>query len=49
LAGLPVAAGKAFIIAATSEADAQTCSQHLGIRDGVDPFCRPFAASPSMD
>jgi hypothetical protein len=49
LAGLPVAAGKAFIISEESEADWRPRFAHLGIRDNVDLLCRPFTAQPSMD
>jgi hypothetical protein len=49
LAGLPVAAAKAFVISEESEADWRPRFQHLGIRDNVDLLCRPFTAQPSMD
>src|SRR5439155_15523372 len=49
LAGLPVAAGKAFVVSEESEADWRPRFQQLGIRDHVDLLCRPFVAQPSMD
>jgi hypothetical protein len=49
LAGLPVAAGKAFVISEESEADWRPRFQRLGIRDHVDLLCRPFSAQPTMD
>jgi hypothetical protein len=49
LAGLPVAAAKAFVIFEESEADWRVRFQHLGIRDHVHLLCRPFTAQPSMD
>jgi hypothetical protein len=49
LAGLPVAAAKAFVISEESQADWAPRFQHLGIRDNVDLLCRPFAAQPTMD
>jgi hypothetical protein len=49
LAGLNVAAGKAFVISEESEADWRPRFQQLGIRDHVDLLCRPFAAPPTMD
>jgi hypothetical protein len=49
LAGLPVAAGKAFVISEESESDWRLRFQHLGIRDHVDLLCRPFMAQASMD
>jgi hypothetical protein len=48
LAGLAVAAGRAFVISEESEADWRPRFAHLGIRDNVDLLCRPFAAQPSM-
>jgi hypothetical protein len=49
LAGLPVAAGKAFVISEESEADWRPRFTRLGIRDNVDLLCRPFTAQPGMD
>jgi hypothetical protein len=49
LAGLPVAAGKAFVISEESEADWRARFQSLGAGDSVDLLCRPFAAQPTMD
>ena len=49
LAGLPVAAGRAFVISEESEADWRPRFEHLGIRDHVDLLCRPFPTQPSLD
>jgi hypothetical protein len=49
LAGLPVAAGRAFVISEESESAWRPRFAQLGIRDNVDLLCRPFTAQPSMD
>jgi hypothetical protein len=49
LAGLSVAAGKAFVISEESEADWRARFRHLGIPDHVDLLCRPFIAQPTME
>jgi len=49
LAGLPVAAGKAFVISEESEADWRLRFQHLGVRDHVHLLCRPFATQPTLE
>ncbi len=49
LAGLPVAAGRAFVISEESETDWRLRLSQLGIRDNVDLLCRPFTAQPSME
>jgi hypothetical protein len=48
LAGLPVAAAKAFVISEESEAEWRRRFQHLGIQGSVHLLCRPFTAQPSM-
>jgi hypothetical protein len=48
LAGLPVAAGKAFVVTEESKDDWRPRLQRLGIRDRVDFLYRPFLAQPSM-
>jgi hypothetical protein len=48
LAGLPVAAGKAFVISEESQADWRPRFGRLKIRDDVDLLCRPFTAQPSL-
>jgi hypothetical protein len=49
LLGLPVSAGKAFVISEESEADWRPRFHHLGIRDHVDLLCRPFLTQPTME
>jgi hypothetical protein len=41
LAGLPVAAGKAFVISEESQADWRPRFGRLGVLDNVDLLCRP--------
>jgi hypothetical protein len=48
LAGLPVAAGKAFVISEESEAHWRPRFDRLGIHDDVHLLCRPFTVQPSM-
>jgi hypothetical protein len=49
LAGLPVAAGKAFVISEESQADWRPRFGRLGVLDNVDLLCRPFTVQPNME
>jgi len=49
LAGLPVSAGKAFVISEEGEADWRLRFGQLGVRDHVHLLCRPFTTQPSME